>query len=136
MAAITIQKLIGAAMEAREKSYCPFSNFSVGAALLTSDGVIYKGCNVEISGGSSNCGERTAVFKAVSEGHTQFDSIAIVGGKKGEQPDVLCTPCGVCRQVLAEFGDLDRFQVILATDKEHYEIYSLGELLPMAFRGN
>lgn len=129
------KKLVAAAIEAREKSYHPFSHFAVGAALLAPDGRIFSGCNIECSGYSSTCcAERTAIFKAVSEGYRQFEAVAIVGGP-GDQPiSSLCAPCGVCRQVLAEFGDLDQFQVILASAPDQWEIHTLAELLPLAFK--
>ncbi|MEG0753055.1 MAG: cytidine deaminase [Angelakisella sp.] len=130
-----IQTLIEEAMEARKKSYCPFSGFAVGAALLAPDGTIFRGCNVEVSGlGATCCAERTAIFKAVSEGYREFSAVAIVGGKKDGEILFPCAPCGICRQVLVEFGDLKAFQVILAENTQRYEVYSLEELLPLAFR--
>ena len=130
-----IKELIIKSLEAREQSYCPFSEFAVGAALMAEDGTIWKGCNVEISGlGATCCAERTAIFKAVSEGYRKFVAVAVVGGKKEEALEVICAPCGICRQALVEFGDLDTFQVILAVNTEKYEVYTLGELLPLAFR--
>jgi len=95
-----IKKLVKVASEAREKAYVPYSNFKVGAALLTKDGEIYTGCNVENSSyGLSNCAERTAIFKAISEGEMEFEAIAIVADTKRA-----CPPCGACRQVIVEFG--------------------------------
>ena len=130
-----IKNLITQSLEARQQSYSPFSGFSVGAALMAEDETVWKGCNVEISGlGSTCCAERTAIFKAVSEGYQKFVAVAIVGGKTNEPLEALCAPCGICRQVLAEFADLDQFQVILATSTENYKIYTLGELLPLAFK--
>ncbi|MEG2073340.1 MAG: cytidine deaminase [Angelakisella sp.] len=132
-----IQKLIGEALEARKKSYCPFSGFSVGAALLAPDGKIFRGCNVEISGlRAGSCAESTAVFKAVSEGYTEFAAIAVVGAPRDQAPAERCAPCGICRQVLTEFGDLQNFNVILGIDKDNYEVYRLEELLPLAFKRN
>ena len=97
-----MEELIRQAMEARKNSYSPYSGFQVGAALLCEDGTVYTGCNVENAAyGPTNCAERTAVFKAVSEGKREFKRIAIVGGHEGES--VAPTPCGVCRQVLSEF---------------------------------
>ena len=123
--------LLRAAMQARAFSYSPYSKFQVGAALLASDGKIYTGCNIENAGYSpTNCAERTAVFKAVSEGMREFTAIAVVGGL-GDTLDAACTPCGVCRQVLAEFCEPD-MPVILGTPEE-MRVLTLGELLPFAF---
>lgn len=129
------QMLIEEAMEARGQSFCPFTGFAVGAALLTAEGKVYRGCNIECSGLSgSNCAERTAFFKAVSEGERNFEAIAIVGGPKDGKEKDLCFPCGNCRQVMAQFCDLDSFQIIVAADRSRWEEYSLRELLPRAFR--
>ncbi len=107
------QQLIEMAEQARKNAYCPYSEFSVGAALLTEDGSVYTGCNVENAAfGPSNCAERTAFFKAVSEGVRDFKAIAIVGGKK-EKEGGYCAPCGVCRQVMAEFCSRDTFEIVL-----------------------
>ena len=128
---ILYQTLVEAAATAREFSYSPYSGYRVGAALLGKSGKIYSGCNVENAGYSpTNCAERTAVFKAVSEGERKFAAIAVVGGAEGSL-DASCTPCGVCRQVLAEFcsGDMP---VILGTP-EAWRVVTLGELLPFAF---
>ena len=123
--------LMTAAAGARELAYAPYSNFCVGAALLARDGRIFTGCNVENAAYSpTNCAERTAVFKAVSEGVRDFAAIAVVGGKRGEISP-LCAPCGVCRQVLAEFCPPD-FPVILGTP-EDFKVYTLSEILPLAF---
>lgn len=128
------RKLIKLALEARKKAYTPYSNFAVGAALLCKDGRIYTGCNIENAAFTpTNCAERTAVFKAVSEGVKEFDKIAIVGGKKDAQVLDYCAPCGVCRQVLTEFVKDDEFQVILAKNENEYKIYYLKELLPLSF---
>ena len=109
---MTDLELMQYAVKAREKSYSPYSNFKVGAALLGKSGKVYLGCNIENAAYTpTNCAERTAVFKAVSEGEKEFTAIAIVGGK-GEQLASFCAPCGVCRQVLAEFCDKD-FRLIL-----------------------
>lgn len=130
-----IELLIENALLARENSYCPFSGFAVGAALLAEDGTIFRGCNVEISGlGATCCAERTAIFKGVSEGYTKFTAIAVVGALKSETPQERCAPCGICRQALAEFGSLTEFQVILGIDKERYEVYTLDQVLPFAFK--
>lgn len=130
-----MKQLIQEAIEAQKYSYSPYSNFQVGAALLTKEGKIYKGCNVEnVSYTPTCCAERTAFSKAVSEGDMEFKAIAIVGNPKGkEELRKYCVPCGVCRQVMAEFCDLKTFQVIVAKSLEDYKIYTLEELLPEAF---
>ena len=108
------------------------SRSAVGAALLGENGQIFTGCNIENAAyGPSNCAERTAVFKAVSEGITSFQAIAVIGGKKGEKGG-FCPPCGVCRQVLGEFVDPDNFQVILGNE-DSWKVYTLKELLPLGF---
>ena len=128
-----MKTLIKLAMEAREKSYCPYSGFAVGAALQTKEGKIYLGCNIENAAFTpTNCAERTAFFKAVSEGEQEFCRIAIVGGKK-DGALKLTSPCGVCLQVMQEFCDPDVFEVILATAEEKYEILKLRQLLPYGF---
>ena len=125
--------LVEKALEARRFSYVPYSGFRVGAALLAKDGRIITGCNIEnASYTPTNCAERTAFFKAVSEGEREFDAICIVGGKNGVLTEY-AAPCGVCRQVMMEFCDPESFQIILATDTEHYDIYTLKELLPLGF---
>ena len=125
------KELLLIAIEARKQSYSPYSGFRVGAALLGQSGKVYKGCNIENAAYTpTNCAERTAVFKAVSEGEREFKAIAIVGGK-GEEPADFCAPCGVCRQVLAEFCDPD-FRIILGTP-ENIRVYTLEELLPLSF---
>lgn len=127
------EELIERALEMRRLSYVPYSGFRVGAALLTKDGKIYGGCNIENAAYTpTNCAERTAFFKAVSEGHHDFTAIAIVGGN-GEAPESLCPPCGVCRQVMMEFCKPEQFGIILATDVSHYKVYTLAELLPQGF---
>lgn len=126
-------ELIRAALSAREKSYSPYSRFQVGAALLTKSGRIYGGCNIENAAYTpTNCAERTAFFKAVSEGERAFAAICIVGGKKGPVTDYTA-PCGVCRQVMREFCDPEAFRVILAIDEEHWKELRLEELFPMGF---
>ena len=128
-----ISKLIETAMEQLKFSYTPYSNFKVGAALLTKSGKIYTGCNIEnASYTPTNCAERTAFFKAVSEGVRDFQAICIVGGKDGKLTEYTA-PCGVCRQVMMEFCNPKTFQIILAVDKERYEIYTLEELMPLGF---
>ena len=128
-----MKTLIKLAMEARGKSYCPYSGFAVGAALQTKEGKIYQGCNIENAAFTpTNCAERTAFFKAVSEGEKEFCRIAIVGGKRdGALKPTF--PCGVCLQVMQEFCDPDAFEVILATAEEKYEILKLRQLLPYGF---
>ena len=128
---MTNGELIALAVEARKQSYSPYSGFRVGAALLGKSGKVYLGCNVENAAYTpTNCAERTAVFKAVSEGEREFSAIAIVGGM-GEELSDFCAPCGICRQVLAEFCDGD-FPVVLGTPK-NYKAYTLAELLPFSF---
>lgn len=122
-------RLIEEAYEAKKYSYAPYSGFHVGAALLCGDGTIFTGCNIENAAYSpANCAERTAVFKAVSEGYRSFLAIA-VAGSSGEY----LAPCGVCRQVLMEFCDPDSFLVILAKNQTQYQSFRLGELFPHAF---
>ncbi|MCQ2599768.1 MAG: cytidine deaminase [Treponema sp.] len=114
-------------------SYAPYSHFHVGAALLSKDGKIYTGCNIENAAyGPSNCAERTAFFKAVSEGVKQFDAIMIVGGPNGQIKDY-CPPCGVCRQVMMEFCNPDEFKILLAKSEDDIVEYTLKELLPLGF---
>ena len=129
------KELVKAALEAREMAYTPYSQFKVGAALLTKTGRIYKGCNIENAAYSpGNCAERTAIFKAISEGEKEFSAIAIVGGAKDKKELSICPPCGVCRQVINEFVDADEFDVILGTDKVcDMKIFKLKELLPFGF---
>ncbi len=128
-----IEELIEIAVDMTKMSYSPYSHFRVGAALLAKNGQIYTGCNIENAGYTpSNCAERTAFFKAVSEGVKEFRAIAVVGGPHGELKQ-LTAPCGVCRQVMMEFCDPKTFQIIMATDKENYQVMSLEELLPMGF---
>ena len=130
------QMLIEKAIEQLQFSYTPYSNFKVGAALLAKNGTIYGGCNIESASYTpTNCAERTAFFKAVSEGVREFDAICIVGGKDGVLAEY-AAPCGVCRQVMMEFCNPDTFQIILATSKEQYEIFTLKELLPLGFGPN
>ena len=125
------KELLQLAIEARKKSYSPYSGFRVGAALLTKSGKVYDGCNIENAAYTpTNCAERTAIFKAVSEGEREFSAIAIVGGK-GEDPADFCAPCGVCRQVIAEFCDPD-FRIVLGTP-DNIRVYTLAELLPLSF---
>lgn len=128
-----LQELIQKAMEALAYSYAPYSQFKVAASLLTKDGRIYTGCNIENAAYSpGNCAERTAFFKAVSEGVREFEAICIVNEDSRGQHSI-CPPCGMCRQVMMEFCSPDSFHIILAADEARYEIYTLGELLPMGF---
>ncbi|WP_411678522.1 cytidine deaminase [Caproicibacter sp.] len=130
------KELAAAAIEARKMAYTPYSGFQVGAALLTKSGRVYQGCNIENAAYTpSNCAERTAFFKAVSEGEREFAAIAIVGGKAGQDITDFCPPCGVCRQVMMEFCDPDEFKVILAKSPEERKTLSLHELLPLGFSG-
>ena len=130
--------LIKKAFEAQSYSYAPYSNFNVGAALLGSNGKIYEGCNIENAAFTpTNCAERTAFFKAVSEGQTEFVAIAIVGSKNGTNKDEInyCAPCGVCRQVMMEFCNPKTFKVFLAKSEDDYTEYTLEEILPLGFNG-
>ena len=127
--------LIEEARKARTKAYAPYSHFQVGAALVARDGKIYHGCNIENAAYTpTNCAERTAFFKAVSEGDRDFSAIAIVGYKdKGKlKKDVYCAPCGVCRQVMGEFCNPKEFLIYLS-DGENIKTYTLEQLLPLAF---
>jgi cytidine deaminase len=129
---MTKEQLASKAKEAMQLAYSPYSGYKVGAALLCKDGSVYTGCNIENAGYSAtNCAERTAFFKAVSEGKRDFEAIAICGGKDGVI-DGLFPPCGVCRQVMREFCE-DNFQIHLIT-KDGIETYTLEQLLPISFR--
>ena len=122
------KKLIEEAKNAMEYAYVPYSGFRVGAALLCEDGSIYTGCNIENAAyGPTNCAERTAFFKAVSEGKREFTAIAVISDS-----DTFTAPCGVCRQVMSEFCGPD-FQILMCNSKKEYQTISLGELLPFAF---
>ena len=124
--------LIDVAKEARNNSYSPYSNYKVGAALLTKSGKVYKGCNVENSNYVSGCcAEKTAFVKAVSEGEKEFDSIAIVGDND-DVIDDFCLPCGACRQFMSEFCNKD-FKIYISNNNE-IKSYTLGELLPYSFK--
>ena len=128
-----IEQLIETALKQRAFSYAPYSNFRVVAALLAETGVVYTGCNIENAAYTpSNCAERTAFFKAVSEGIRSFRAICIVGGKEDELSEY-AAPCGVCRQVMMEFCDPESFEIILAKNKKEYEVFRLKELAPMGF---
>ena len=130
---MTDLELCRLAHKAMEKAYVPYSGFRVGDALLTANGKVYTGCNIEnASYGATNCAERTAIFKAVSEGERDFLAIAITGGQDGDDTSA-CPPCGICRQVMSEFCDKD-FRILLG--KEHgtsYDAYTLEQLLPAGF---
>ena len=129
-----ISTLIRSAFEAQKNAYAPYSGFQVGAALLAENGEIFKGCNIEnASYGAAICAERTAFVKAVSQGVRRFRAIAIVGKPTNEEKFEECAPCGICRQVMAEFCDPDTFEIILPTGYEEYKIYTLRELLPLGF---
>lgn len=128
------RELIDIALEARQMAYTPYSHHKVGAALLTKDGKVYRGCNIESASYTpSNCAQRTAFFKAVSEGEREFEAIAIVGGFEDSPVLRLCAPCGVCRQVMMEFCDPETFEIILCDEKDELHTYKLEELLPLGF---
>lgn len=128
------KQLIAFAYEARERAYTPYSGFQVGAALLTKQGKIYLGCNIENAAYTpTNCAERTAFFKAVSEGEREFAAIAVVGGPKGTRKGETCAPCGVCRQVMREFCDPKEFRVLLEDGKGGILNLALEEMLPLGF---
>lgn len=128
-----IQALIRKAFEGQKFAYTPYSHFRVGAALRAKDGRVYTGCNIENAGYTpTNCAERTALFKAVSEGVREFDAIAIVGSRQGEINTLVTGPCGVCRQALYEFGG-DALTVIMAKTEDDYIVTTLGALLPYGF---
>ena len=130
---LPIPEMIQRAFSALPFAYAPYSHFKVGAALLTEDGEVYTGCNIENAAfGPGNCAERTAIFKAVSEGKRDFLAICIVNENRDGGHD-FCPPCGVCRQVMAEFCDPETFQIILAKSPEYYKIYTLAELFPEGF---
>lgn len=130
------KELLSMAVDARKRAYAPYSHFAVGAALMTADGTVFTGCNIEnASFGATVCAERTALSKAVSEGHTDFVALAIVGRKGGSTSAPICAPCGICRQVLSEFCKKD-FPILMSGDGESYQKTTLGELLPFAFGGD
>ncbi len=129
---MTDKKLMEHAAEAREQSYSPYSNFMVGAALLAKDGQVFHGCNIENAAYTpTNCAERTAFFKAVSQGVRGFDAIAITGGPKGEPG--YAYPCGVCRQVMMEFCEPETFRVLVGSGSNDFKSYTLKDLLPHGF---
>ncbi len=134
---ITYDELMEMAVEARLKAYTPYSKFKVGAALLTKDGKVYTGCNIENAAFTpTSCAERTAFFKAVSEGDYEFEAIAIVGGSEDSKELGFCSPCGVCRQVMKEFCE-EEFKILLhsgmSDGKHSYEVYTLKDILPYGF---
>ena len=129
------RKLIRAALEARERAYIPYSGYAVGAAVLMESGKIYTGCNIEnASYGATNCAERTAIFKAVSEGERKCAAIAIAGGRAGSVLTDYAHPCGICRQVMQEFAGKG-FRVLVARSVSDYKAYEFQELLPFGFGG-
>ena len=124
--------LMALAVEAMAKAYAPYSGFCVGAALECDDGTVSTGCNVEnASYGATNCAERTALFKAVYDGHREFSAIAVCGGKEGKITGFF-PPCGICRQVMMEFCNPNTFRIILTNGKE-VRSYTLAEILPLGF---
>lgn len=128
------EQLIGEALAAREQAYAPYSGFAVGAALLAEDGSVWSGCNVENAAfGAGCCAERTALWKAVSEGRRRFTAICVVGGPAGRKTLPCCPPCGICRQALREFVSPEDFELILAQDEAHYQEMKLEQLLPLSF---
>ena len=129
MTELEIQKLMDYAIKSRENAYSPYSHFAVGAALLCEDGTLFEGCNIEnASYGLTNCAERTAIFKAVSEGHIKFKALAVVADTEGP-----CAPCGACRQVISEF-EIPR--IIMANLRGDYTVVDLEGLLPFRFRAD
>ena len=130
----TIRELISAALDARKLSYSPYSRYQVGAALLAKNGRVFTGCNIENAAFTpTNCAERTAFFKAVSEGVTDFSAIAVVGSPEGNVLTQYAYPCGVCRQVMMEFCNPSDFQIIVAKSEDDYRTMTLQELLPEGF---
>ena len=133
---MTNAELIQESKKARERSYSPYSDFRVGAALLTKSGKVYHGCNIENAAYSpTNCAERTAFFRAVYEGEREFEKIAVVGALGDREPDEICAPCGVCRQVMMEFCDPETFRIVLANGKDVQLEILLKDLVPYGFGG-
>lgn len=127
------KELIEEALRARKSAYAPYSHFCVGAALLTRDGKIYRGGNIEnVSYGATNCAERTVFFKAVSEGCREFAAIAVAGGPEGREPENYAYPCGICRQVMGEFCSPE-FKVFVVKSTSEYKEYALSEFMPYGF---
>lgn len=130
------EALLDAAKEARTKAYAPYSGYAVGAAVYTASRKCYTGCNIEnASYGAANCAERTAIFKAVSEGERELSAVAIAGGKSGKEPEDYAYPCGICRQVMQEFGKAD-MPILIAGEGKEYQEYTLADLLPYGFGGD
>lgn len=130
---MNIENLIAQAKTAMSKAYVPYSGYKVGAALLTKEGNVFLGCNIENAAYSpTNCAERTAFFKAISEGEYNFEAIAVVGGKDGIITGSF-PPCGVCRQVMREFCDPETFRIIIVKENDQYDEYTLKQLLPYGF---
>ena len=131
---ISDSELFKEALKARERSYCPYSHFAVGAALLTEDGEIFHGCNIENAAyGPTICAERCAIFSAMAKGKRTFTAIAIAGASIDSDVMSPAYPCGVCRQVMDEFCNPREFRIILGTSPDNLEIYRLEELLPHGF---
>ncbi len=129
-----IRELISLADEARDRSYAPYSGYTVGAALLCDDGTVITGCNMENAAfGPGICAERCAIYKAVSDGHRDFSAIAVAGSPAGEKISQYASPCGVCRQVMREFADPKELTVITAGPEGAYKVYTLEDLLPDSF---
>jgi cytidine deaminase len=127
-------ELLKMAIEARKASYCPYSGYAVGAALLSADGTVFTGANIENAAYTPTvCAERVAIFKAVSEGKRDFAAIAVSGGKKDSEPDALIAPCGVCRQVIMEFCSPTSFDIVIADAVGNPRPFKLKELLPLGF---
>lgn len=134
-----VKKLIEKAINSRNKAYTPYSKFKVGACLLTEDSNFYGGFNIECAAYSvSNCAERTAIFRAIYDGHTIFKAISVVGGDENQTNHFsdFCPPCGVCRQLLREFCNPKIFKVVLAKSTNEFNIFTLDELLPNSFGPN
>lgn len=131
----SIERLAASALEARAAAYAPYSHYHVGAALMTGDGKVYQGCNIEnASYGAACCAERTAFFNAVSAGERDFSAIAIAGGMEGQEPADYAYPCGICRQVMQEFCKPD-FLIVVVKSPADYETYTLEQILPFGFGG-
>ena len=129
----TIEKLIDTAIAQLDFSYAPYSGFNVGAALLAKNQAVYTGCNIENAAYTpTNCAERTAFFKAVSEGVQDFEAICIVGGKN-QKPTGYTAPCGVCRQVMMEFCDPEEFEIVLGNSAGDIKVIKLKDILPEGF---
>ena len=134
MEAAKRSEIIRLAIQSRERAYVPYSNFSVGAALLTEEGEIFTGCNIENQSYPAGlCAERTAIFSAVAAGHLHFQGIAVSGGAKGKEPKDFCLPCGICLQVMSEFCGPE-FPILIVKNEEEVQEYQLKELLPHVFQ--